>query len=157
MGPDPAGPRCAISGSILIGASGRWPIPEGLRGYSHDMPDTLRLRPMTDAEFALFRTRAVRDYAADKVKAGEWPPERSEGLAEAQTDQLLPEGTRTPGMLLLMAETEQDGPVGYAWLALAGPEVASVDRDVVDPGLFQAVQQRPLPAKTFNPIEPQPC
>src|SRR5487761_2418434 len=87
------------------------------------MPDTLRLRPMTDAEFALFRTRAVRDYAADKIKADEWAPEGSEGLAEAHTDQLLPEGTRTPGMLLLMAETEQDGPVGYAWLALAGPEV----------------------------------
>jgi ribosomal protein S18 acetylase RimI-like enzyme len=87
------------------------------------MPDTLRLRPMTDAEFALFRDRAVRDYAADKVKAGEWPAGRSQELAEAQTDQLLPEGLRTPGMLLLMAETEQDGPVGYAWLALAAPEV----------------------------------
>jgi ribosomal protein S18 acetylase RimI-like enzyme len=102
----------------------RWPTPDGLRGYSHEMPDTLRLRPMTDTEFGLFRARAVRDYAADQVKAGEWPPERSEELAEAQTDQLLPEGTRTPGMLLLMAETKQDGPVGYAWLALAGPEVA---------------------------------
>jgi ribosomal protein S18 acetylase RimI-like enzyme len=79
---------------------------------------------MTDAEFALFRTRVVRDYAADKAKAGEWPAERSEELAEAQTDQLLPEGTRTPGMLLLMAETKADGPVGYAWLALTGPEVA---------------------------------
>ncbi len=88
------------------------------------MADTLRLRPMTDGEFAVFRARAVRDYAADKVKAGEWPPERSEELAEAQTDQLLADGTGTPGMLLLMAETEQDGPVGYAWLALAGPEVA---------------------------------
>jgi ribosomal protein S18 acetylase RimI-like enzyme len=87
------------------------------------MPDTLRLRPMTDTEFALFRTRAVRDYAADKVKAGEWLPERSEELAEAHTDQLLAEGARTPGMLLLMAEAEQDGPVGYAWLALTGPEV----------------------------------
>ena len=87
------------------------------------MPDTLRLRPMTDAEFAVFRTRAVHDYAADKVKAGEWPPERSEELAEAQTDQLLPRGSGTPGMLLLMAETDEDGPVGYAWLALAGPEL----------------------------------
>jgi ribosomal protein S18 acetylase RimI-like enzyme len=88
------------------------------------MSDTLRLRPMTEAEFALFRTRVVRDYAADKVRAGEWPPERSEELAEAQTDQLLPEGAQTPGMLLLMAETAQDGPVGYAWMALAGPDVA---------------------------------
>jgi len=88
------------------------------------MPDTVRLRPMTDYEFALFRTRAIRDYAADKVKAGEWATERSERLAEAQTDRLLPEGPRTPGMLLLMAETDQDGPVGYAWLAVAGPELA---------------------------------
>ncbi len=87
------------------------------------MAETVRLRPMTDAEFALFRADAVRDYAADKVRAGEWPPERSEELAEAQTDELLLEGARARDVLL-MGETEQDGPVGYAWLALAGPEVA---------------------------------
>jgi GNAT superfamily N-acetyltransferase len=88
------------------------------------MPDTLRLRPMTDAEFALFRARAVRDYAADKVKAGEWAPERSEELAEDETDRLLPEGPHTPGMLVVMAESDEDGPVGYAWLALARPELS---------------------------------
>jgi ribosomal protein S18 acetylase RimI-like enzyme len=88
------------------------------------MPETLRLRPMTDNEFARFRDRAVRDYAADKVATGEWPPERSEELAKAQTDQLLPEGPHTPGMLLLMAESEQDGAVGYAWLALATQDVS---------------------------------
>ena len=86
---------------------------------------TLRLRPMSDAEFAAFRARAVRDYAADKVTAGQWPPERSQELAEVQTDQLLPDGQNTHGMLLVIAEAEQDGAVGYAWLALEGPEVAS--------------------------------
>lgn len=85
---------------------------------------TLRLRPMTDEEFAAFRARAVRDYATDKVAAGEWAPERAEDLAEAQTDSLLPRGRETPGMLLLMAESDEAGPVGYAWLALESPDVS---------------------------------
>jgi ribosomal protein S18 acetylase RimI-like enzyme len=84
---------------------------------------TLRLRPMTDEEFAAFRARAVDDYAVDKVAAGEWPHDRSRDLAEAQTDSLLPRGRDTPGMMLVIAEAEHDGPVGYAWLALEGSEV----------------------------------
>ena len=91
---------------------------------------------------------AVRDYAADKVRAGEWPPERSEELAEAQTDESLLEGARARDVLL-MGETEQDGPVGYAWLALAGPEVArawimriSIDEEQRGKGYGRALLNR---------------
>jgi ribosomal protein S18 acetylase RimI-like enzyme len=79
---------------------------------------------MTDDEFAAFRARAIHDYAIDKVAAGEWSKERSAALAEEQTDGLLPDGKDTHGMLLVMAEAEADGAVGYAWLALEGPEVS---------------------------------
>jgi ribosomal protein S18 acetylase RimI-like enzyme len=80
---------------------------------------------MTDTEFAAFRARAVHDYAIEKVAAGEWPQERAASLAEDQTSALLPDGKSTPGMFIVMADVEEIGPVGYAWLALQGPEVSS--------------------------------
>jgi ribosomal protein S18 acetylase RimI-like enzyme len=80
---------------------------------------------MTDMEFAAFRVRAIHDYATEKVAAGEWPAERAQGLAERQTDTLLPDGKDTEGMFIVMAEAEEVGAVGYAWLALEGPEVSS--------------------------------
>jgi ribosomal protein S18 acetylase RimI-like enzyme len=79
---------------------------------------------MTDSEFAAFRARAVHDYAVEKVAAGEWSKERSETLAEEQTGALLPDGANTEGMFIVMAEAEGIGPVGYAWLALKGPDVS---------------------------------
>jgi ribosomal protein S18 acetylase RimI-like enzyme len=80
---------------------------------------------MTDREFAAFRARAVHDYAIEKVAAGEWPQERAAALAEEQTATLLPDGKSTDGMFIVMAEVEEIGPVGYAWLALNRPEVSS--------------------------------
>ncbi len=87
--------------------------------------DTLRLRPMNDEEFAAFRARAIHDYAVEKVAADEWPEDRAAALAEQQTDALLPDGRRTEGMFIVMAESDDDGPVGYAWLALQSPDVSS--------------------------------
>jgi ribosomal protein S18 acetylase RimI-like enzyme len=80
---------------------------------------------MTDTEFAAFRARAVHDYAIEKVAADEWPEDRATALAEEQTATLLPDGKSTDGMFIVMAELEGLGPVGYAWLALKRPEVAS--------------------------------
>jgi ribosomal protein S18 acetylase RimI-like enzyme len=80
---------------------------------------------MTDAEFTSFRARAVHDYAVEKVAAGEWAQERASLLAEQQTDALLPDGKLTDGMFIVMADADEIGPVGYAWLALKGPEVSS--------------------------------
>jgi ribosomal protein S18 acetylase RimI-like enzyme len=42
-----------------------------------------------------------------------------------QTDALLPDGKGTEGMFIVMADADEVGPVGYAWLALKGPELSS--------------------------------
>ena len=86
--------------------------------------DALRLRPMTDTEFAAFRERAVHYYAIETVAAGEWPEERAAALAEEQTTAILPAGKSTAGMFIAIADAEEVGPVGYAWLALEGPDVS---------------------------------
>ena len=78
----------------------------------------LVVRPMTSAEFEAFRSRLVREYAAEHVRAGNWTADEAEARSAEQTAELLPQGVETPGMLLLMAETAGGEPVGHLWVAL---------------------------------------
>jgi ribosomal protein S18 acetylase RimI-like enzyme len=78
----------------------------------------LRVRAMTDPEFAAFRERTVRGYAAAHVHAGNWEADGAEQRAARDMDSLLPQGTATPRTLLLTAEAEP-GVVGWTWIALA--------------------------------------
>lgn len=77
---------------------------------------------MTEEEFQEFRTRAVTGYAAAHVDAGNWSEDEAERIAAEETDRLLPDGVATEGMLLLVAETAADGPIGMAWVALYDPQ-----------------------------------
>lgn len=81
------------------------------------MPEVVT-RPMTSAEFESLRARLVHDYAAEHVAAGNWTAEVAESRAAEQTDQLLPQGVNTPGVIMLMAETTKGESVGFLWLAL---------------------------------------
>ena len=63
--------------------------------------------------------RLVSEYAAEHVHAGNWNEEEAEARAAVQTDELLPEGIRTPGVLWLVAETAQGEPIGHVWV---GPQ-----------------------------------
>jgi ribosomal protein S18 acetylase RimI-like enzyme len=76
---------------------------------------------MTAAEFDTLRARMIREYAAEHVAAGNWPAEVAESRAAAQTDELLPQGVSTPGVVMLVAETPDGEMVGHLWLALERP------------------------------------
>jgi ribosomal protein S18 acetylase RimI-like enzyme len=78
----------------------------------------IHTRPMTSIEFDAMRSGLITDYAAEHVRAGTWSQEEAEQRASDQTNELLPQGVETPGVLLLMAETPEGEPVGYLWLAL---------------------------------------
>ena len=75
-------------------------------------------RAMTATEFEALRSRTIREYAAAHVAAGNWTAEAAENRAADQTDQLLPQGVDTPGVLMLVAETSEGEAVGHLWLAL---------------------------------------
>jgi ribosomal protein S18 acetylase RimI-like enzyme len=78
----------------------------------------VQIRSMTQEEFGTFRERAIRQYAAEHVRAGNWSPERAEELAAKETDELLPDGLNTAGMLFLVGESRTNSVVGVAWVAL---------------------------------------
>jgi ribosomal protein S18 acetylase RimI-like enzyme len=73
---------------------------------------------MTAGEFAAYRARSIKGYAAEHVRAGNWSPSQAEELAAKETDDLLPDGVDTPGMLLLAAETASAGLIGIVWVEL---------------------------------------
>jgi ribosomal protein S18 acetylase RimI-like enzyme len=75
---------------------------------------------MSPEEFQSFRERAITGYAAENVRAGNWSPDEAEARATKQTDELLPDGVETDGVLLLMAETSPTDVVGLVWVALEG-------------------------------------
>jgi len=81
------------------------------------MSARVTLRPMTPAEFAAYLDRSVGEYAREKVRVGEFTPERAAEQSRAEYAVLLPEGTRTNGMLLFTAFDGAEA-VGMLWLAL---------------------------------------
>jgi ribosomal protein S18 acetylase RimI-like enzyme len=83
--------------------------------------EQIRLRPMTAAEFKSYRAALIPAYAAGHVQAGDWDPDQAEALAARQTDELLPAGPQTAGMLMFVAETRDDEHVGHVWIALDRP------------------------------------
>ncbi|SDM59445.1 GNAT family N-acetyltransferase [Allokutzneria albata] len=79
----------------------------------------VRLRYMTEAEYESFRRRAVADYAAFNVEAGNWDAEGAPERAAAEQEKLLPHGIATPGHHLFTAR-DGDTVVGTLWIAERG-------------------------------------
>ncbi|MDQ6605550.1 MAG: GNAT family N-acetyltransferase [Actinomycetota bacterium] len=77
----------------------------------------LVVRGMTRDEFDAYRRRSASMYAAEHVRAGDWHPDQALELAEKETDELLPDGVETSGVVLLVGERAGQV-VGIVW---AGP------------------------------------
>lgn len=84
----------------------------------------VRLEPLAPDDFPGYFEDLVRAYAADKVRAGLWPVERSEAMARENTLSLLTEGQATPGHSFFRAvEADQGQIVGNLWVAELEDEV----------------------------------
>ena len=81
--------------------------------------DNISLVELDDAPFREYRDHLVRDYAADKVRAGAWSESEAHIRAAKDVDGLLPEGPATQGHFLYsVREDAADAEVGTVWFAL---------------------------------------
>ncbi len=81
----------------------------------------LELRPMTDQTFQRFLDHAAPQYAAEKVKSGEWSQQEAQARGEGEFRMLLPQGPDTPKNFLYDLHDPQTGhDVGVLWYALRG-------------------------------------
>jgi RimJ/RimL family protein N-acetyltransferase len=81
--------------------------------------DNISLVELDDAPYRAYRDHLVRDYAADKVRAGAWSESEAQIRAAKDVDGLLPEGPATRGHFLYsVREDAADAEVGTVWFAL---------------------------------------
>lgn len=101
------------------------------------MPQQLRLEPMSNDEFAARRVQLVEGYAQDIAVSRSLDIEHARKTTEERTDNLLPQGTSTPDMLLFVGKVG-DEQVGWIWLALPQaperPDTAWIHNIYVDAG-----------------------
>ena len=79
----------------------------------------VRLLPMTELDFRAYREHLIREYAADKVRSGNWSEEGALERSARETDQLLSDGLKTPEHYLFSIHDDASNRnVGILWFAI---------------------------------------
>jgi ribosomal protein S18 acetylase RimI-like enzyme len=95
------------------------------------------LRPMSQAEYAAWVERSIKDYAADKAASGQWAEAEALELSRKENDVLLPQGLGTSanhfftivgagsqsvGMIWFAVKKKFDGSIAYVYDVAVWPE-----------------------------------
>jgi ribosomal protein S18 acetylase RimI-like enzyme len=94
------------------------------------------LTPMEPEAWEAWRVASIRDYAAEKVRAGTWPVESADDKAVAEFARLLPDGQHTPGHEFRSIVTKAGETAGVLWFAAQdeiGRGTAFIYDVVIDP------------------------
>ncbi|HKH57940.1 MAG TPA: GNAT family N-acetyltransferase [Rubrobacter sp.] len=113
----------------------------------------VRLVELDEATFQEYKKHLVRDYAADKVRAGAWSRAEAESNAAKDLDGLLPEGPVTRNHLLFAATDDSiPAEVGIVWFALTD---SGVGRSVWIYDLFihENFRRRGYASQTLSLVE----
>jgi ribosomal protein S18 acetylase RimI-like enzyme len=78
----------------------------------------IRLEPMDGAMFEVWREASIRDYAREKVEAGNWLADDALERAAADFAALLPDGRATAGHEVQSMVDAVGERVGYVWFAI---------------------------------------
>ena len=77
----------------------------------------IRLEPMSEAEYRVYLEKLILEYAAEKVRAGNWTEAESLERSRLETEGLLPQGVQTPGNFIHKLLNENGETVGILWYA----------------------------------------
>ena len=108
---------------------------------------------MDAASFQRFLDHAVPQYAAEKVRSGEWGAQEAQARGEGEFRMLLPQGIHTPQHFLYDlhdAQTRQN--VGVLWYALrqSGPQVSAF---VYEIEIFPGFRRQGYATQAFGLLE----
>jgi Acetyltransferase (GNAT) family. len=103
----------------------------------------VRLRPLREDEWSDWRAWAITEYAGDVARNEGITPERARTHATKELDQdLLPDGIRTTGHRILVAEDMDSGErIGHLWL---GPRPQEPDPDPGVAWLYDIYVEEPM-------------
>ena len=113
----------------------------------------LHLRPMDAGAFTRFLARAVPEYAAEKVRSGQWSPEEAQARSEREFQDLLPQGPDTPdNVLYTLHDPHEDADVGVLWYALQRTPHATT-AFIYEVEVFEAYRRRGYATQAFTLLE----
>ncbi|MCV3295575.1 GNAT family N-acetyltransferase [Oenococcus kitaharae] len=81
-----------------------------------EMAAKLALRLMTSTEFDQFVSKAIKDYAVDKVQAGSWLADEAMKKSEESFNSLLPQDINSPDNYLYSIIFQKEK-IGILWMA----------------------------------------
>jgi ribosomal protein S18 acetylase RimI-like enzyme len=85
-----------------------------------------RIEPMDERTYSAWRAASQREYAAEKVKAGNWKAQDAERLAAEAFDALLPNGRDTGDHEIRAMVNDAGERVGHVWWTLEDREAGRV-------------------------------
>jgi GNAT superfamily N-acetyltransferase len=108
------------------------------------MPE-LKMRPMTVQEFAEWRGPQIVEYAAEMGRNAGRTTEALMARSEREFDGLLPDGSKTHGHRLLIAEDLETGErIGWLWIAERDSDAGKVA------WIYDIVVEEPLRGKGYG-------
>ena len=109
------------------------------------------LRGMTEKEFQTFLAESIPEYAAEKVKAGNWDSDVALARSRDEHAKLLPEGLTSPNQHLYTVELDGN-PVGRLWLSV-DPDVAGGAGFIYDLFVAESFRRRGIAALAMQLLE----
>jgi ribosomal protein S18 acetylase RimI-like enzyme len=77
----------------------------------------ITLIPMNETEFQTYLAKAIREYANEKVQAGNWTIDEAPERSRQEFEGYLPQGIKTPDNFLYSLLNETNEKVGFLWYA----------------------------------------
>jgi ribosomal protein S18 acetylase RimI-like enzyme len=109
------------------------------------------LRAMTEEEFRSFLSKDIEDYAAEKVRAGNWTAEEALRRSKEDHDGLLPRGLASPHQHLYTIELDGE-PVGRLWLS-TDPHLGNGVGFIYDLFVAEAFRRRGVARQAMRLLE----
>ncbi|TMI31982.1 GNAT family N-acetyltransferase [Candidatus Bathyarchaeota archaeon] len=114
---------------------------------------SLRLLPMTRDDFDEWKSRSIKDYADEKVKAGNWTAEEAPRLAEQTFASILPKGFSTQDHHFFSIQNLSPGEkVGVVWYSI-NREGKRPFAYIWDFAIFEQHRRRGYASEALNLLE----
>lgn len=79
----------------------------------------VQLVPVSEESFRKFIDHEIKDYADEKIKAGNWKPEEALSLSEKEFRALLPEGRKTKDQYIMsIMDSDKNREIGVLWYGI---------------------------------------
>ena len=77
-----------------------------------------RLEPLQQAGFERFLERAIREYAEDHVRNGNWSADGAYEKSRKEFERYLPQGIHSPDQYLYSIVDDDDNQIGVLWVQI---------------------------------------